>query len=106
MIESVATRGADRIRRLLVTTSAIVFAASVVAVPPVPGPGGRLAPGAGLADATATLGSVDGLVFYRFVSPVARTLSQARLRRHVITRARPVVLVGRAAHVTSAPARG
>jgi mannosyltransferase len=51
-------------------------------------------------------GSVDGLVFYRFVSPVARTLSQARLRGHVITRARPVVLVGRAAHVTSAPARG
>ena len=51
-------------------------------------------------------GSVDGLVFYRFVSPVLRTVSQARLRGHVITRARSVVLVGRAAHVTSAPARG
>jgi hypothetical protein len=37
---------------------------------------------------------------------VARTLSQAHLRGHVITRARPVVLVGRAANVTSAPARG
>ena len=49
---------------------------------------------------------VDGLVLYRFVSPVARAVSQARLRAHVITRARPVVLVGPGAHVTSAAGRG
>jgi mannosyltransferase len=36
---------------------------------------------------------VDGLIVYRFVSPVARTVSEATLRRHVITRAHPEVLV-------------
>jgi hypothetical protein len=37
--------------------------------------------------------NVDGLIVYRFVSPVARPVSEATLRRHVITRARPEVLV-------------
>jgi mannosyltransferase len=37
---------------------------------------------------------VDGLIVYRFVSPVARTVSEATLRRHVITLAHPEVLVG------------
>jgi mannosyltransferase len=36
---------------------------------------------------------VDGLIVYRFVSPVARTVSEATLRRHVITLAHPEVLV-------------
>jgi hypothetical protein len=36
---------------------------------------------------------VDGLIVYRFVSPVARVVSEATLRRHVITRAHPEVLV-------------
>jgi hypothetical protein len=35
---------------------------------------------------------VDGLVAYRFVSPVARRVSEATLRRHVITLATPAVL--------------
>jgi mannosyltransferase len=35
---------------------------------------------------------VDGLVAYRFVSPVARRVSEATLRRHVITLASPAVL--------------
>jgi hypothetical protein len=36
---------------------------------------------------------VDGLIVYRFISPVPRSVSQATLRRHVITVARPEVLV-------------
>ncbi len=36
---------------------------------------------------------VDGLIIYRFRSPVARTVSEATLRRHVITLAHPEVLV-------------
>jgi mannosyltransferase len=35
---------------------------------------------------------VDGLIAYRFVSPVARRVSEATLRRHVITLASPAVL--------------
>jgi hypothetical protein len=37
--------------------------------------------------------NVDGLVVYRFRSPVARAVSEATLRRHVITLAHPEVLV-------------
>jgi mannosyltransferase len=37
--------------------------------------------------------NVDGLILYRFRSPVARVVSQATLRRHVITLAHPEVLV-------------
>ena len=36
---------------------------------------------------------VDGLIIYRFRSPVARSVSEATLRRHVITPAHPEVLV-------------
>jgi hypothetical protein len=36
---------------------------------------------------------VNGLILYRFVSPVPRVVSEATLRRHVITLARPEVLV-------------
>jgi mannosyltransferase len=36
---------------------------------------------------------IDGLIVYRFVSPVPRTVSESTLRRHVITLARPEVLV-------------
>ena len=36
---------------------------------------------------------VHGLVLFRFSSPIARTVSQATLRRHVITAALPEVLV-------------
>ena len=35
---------------------------------------------------------VDGLIAYRFISPVARRVSEATLRRHVITLATPAVL--------------
>jgi len=35
---------------------------------------------------------VDGLIAYRFVSPVARRVSEATLRRHAITLASPAVL--------------
>jgi 4-amino-4-deoxy-L-arabinose transferase-like glycosyltransferase len=37
--------------------------------------------------------SIDGLVVYRFVSPVQRAVPEAALRRHVITLAHPEVLV-------------
>jgi len=37
---------------------------------------------------------INGLIVYRFVSPVPRTVSEATLRRHVITLAHPEVLVG------------
>ena len=36
---------------------------------------------------------VHGLIVYRFVSPIPRTVSEATLRRHVITHAHPEVLV-------------
>jgi hypothetical protein len=36
---------------------------------------------------------VDGLIVYRFLSPRVRPVSEAALRRHVITRAHPEVLV-------------
>ncbi|HWW91551.1 MAG TPA: glycosyltransferase family 39 protein [Solirubrobacteraceae bacterium] len=36
---------------------------------------------------------VDGLIVYRFISPQPRSVSEAALRRHVITRAHPEVLV-------------
>ncbi len=36
---------------------------------------------------------VHGLIMYRFVSPIPRTVSEAALRRHVITRAHPEVLL-------------
>jgi len=37
--------------------------------------------------------SIDGLILYRFHSVRPRTVSESRLRRHVITRARPEVLI-------------
>jgi hypothetical protein len=37
--------------------------------------------------------NVDGLIVYRFVSSVPRAVSEATLRRHVITLAHPEVLV-------------
>jgi uncharacterized membrane protein len=48
-------------------------------------------------------GDVDGLIYYRFVSSVPRLVSEAQLRRHVITLAHPEVLVAAAAQVLSAP---
>ncbi len=36
---------------------------------------------------------INGLIVYRFVSPVARTVAESTLRRHVITLAHPEVLV-------------
>ena len=39
--------------------------------------------------------NVNGLIVYRFRSELPRVLSEAELRRHVITRARPEVLVPR-----------
>lgn len=36
---------------------------------------------------------VHGLIVYRFVSPISRSVSEATLRRHVITHAHPEVLV-------------
>ncbi len=42
---------------------------------------------------------VNGLIVYRFVSPVARPVSEAALRRHVITLAHPDVLVPARAQV-------
>ncbi|HYM56096.1 MAG TPA: glycosyltransferase family 39 protein [Solirubrobacteraceae bacterium] len=36
---------------------------------------------------------IDGLIVYRFVSPVPRAVAEATLRRHVITLAHPEVLV-------------
>jgi hypothetical protein len=45
--------------------------------------------------------NVDGLIAYRFVSPVPRRLSEATLRRHVIAlEGPPVVLVPAGAHVS------
>jgi mannosyltransferase len=44
---------------------------------------------------------VDGLIVYRFVSPVPRLVSEATLRRHVITLATPDVLVPAGSQVSS-----
>jgi mannosyltransferase len=56
--------------------------------------------------------NIDGLIVYRFVSPVPRTVSEATLRRHVITlthpfgaRAHPEVLVPAHAQVSLASAQ-
>ena len=49
---------------------------------------------------------VHGLIVYRFLAPVRRSVSERTLRGQVITLAHPEVLVGAGAHVTSAPARG
>jgi mannosyltransferase len=48
---------------------------------------------------------VNGLVVYRFVSPTPRRVSEATLRRHVITLAQPEVLVGAHASLSTATAR-
>jgi mannosyltransferase len=45
--------------------------------------------------------NVDGLIVFRFVSPIARTVSEATLRRHVITLASPNVLVPAGSQVSS-----
>ncbi len=44
--------------------------------------------------------NVDGLIVYRFVSSIPRTVSEADLRRHVITLADPEVLVPSGASVS------
>ncbi len=44
---------------------------------------------------------VDGLIVFRFVSPVPREVSEATLRRHVVTRASPDVLVPGGSQVSS-----
>jgi mannosyltransferase len=44
--------------------------------------------------------NVDGLIVYRFVSSIPRTVSEADLRRQVITNAHPEVLVPRGANVS------
>jgi mannosyltransferase len=49
---------------------------------------------------------VHGLIVYRFRAPAARAVTEHALRAHVITLARPEVLVAAGAHVTSAPGRG
>ncbi len=56
-----------------------------------------LRPGAGLPPAPGFKlvqhSDVHGLILYRFVSPTPRPVSEAALRRHVITQAHPEVLV-------------
>jgi mannosyltransferase len=54
-----------------------------------PGAGSPPAPGFRLAARV----DVDGLVLYRFVSPIPRAVSEATLRAHAITAAHPEVLV-------------
>ena len=44
---------------------------------------------------------VNGLIVYRFVSAVPRAVSEATLRRHVITLAHPEVLVPASANVAA-----
>lgn len=48
---------------------------------------------------------VDGLIVYRFLSPVPRVVSESRLRRRVITRAHPEVLVPAGASVSVSAAK-
>ncbi len=45
--------------------------------------------------------NVDGLILYRFVAPVRRRVSEAALRRHVITLAHPEVLIASGSHASS-----
>jgi hypothetical protein len=45
--------------------------------------------------------NVDGLIVYRFRSTQLRLVSEVALRRHVITLARPEVLVPRNARVSA-----
>jgi|HubBroStandDraft_2_1064218.scaffolds.fasta_scaffold00103_7 mannosyltransferase len=49
---------------------------------------------------------IDGLIVYRFVSAVPRLVSEATLRRHVITRASPNVLVPADSRVVVRNVRG
>ncbi len=65
--------------------------------PLVPGAAEPPAPGFHLAGRL----DVNGLIVYRFVSPIPRTVSEATLRRHVITLATPSVLVPRGLQVSS-----
>jgi hypothetical protein len=44
--------------------------------------------------------NVDGLLVYRFISSIPRTVPEADLRRHVITNAHPEVLVPSGARVS------
>jgi mannosyltransferase len=44
---------------------------------------------------------IDGLIVYRFMSPIPRRVSEATLRRHVITPASPNVLVPAGSRVSS-----
>jgi len=44
--------------------------------------------------------NVDGLLVYRFISPIPRNVSEADLRRHVVTLAHPEVLVPHGANLT------
>jgi hypothetical protein len=48
--------------------------------------------------------NVDGLIVYRFISPIPRTVSEADLRRQVIALAHPEVLVPRGADVSRSTA--
>jgi hypothetical protein len=48
--------------------------------------------------------NVDGLIVYRFISSLPRTVSEADLRRHVVTLAHPEVLVPSGASVSRAAA--
>ncbi|HZL48769.1 MAG TPA: glycosyltransferase family 39 protein [Solirubrobacteraceae bacterium] len=50
----------------------------------------------------ASRSDVNGLIVYRFVSPTPRAVSEATLRRHVITDAHPEVLVSPRAQVSPA----
>jgi len=54
-----------------------------------PDAAGPPAPGFRLASSR----DIHGLILYRFLSPLARTVSEATLRRHVITLAHPEVLI-------------
>ncbi len=49
---------------------------------------------------------LDGLLVYRFLAPLPLAVSEAALRRHVITLAHPEVLVPPRAHVTFTPSPG
>jgi 4-amino-4-deoxy-L-arabinose transferase-like glycosyltransferase len=50
--------------------------------------------------------NIDGLIAYRFLAAAPHAVSEATLRRHVITLAHPEVLVAAGANVTSVPTRG
>jgi hypothetical protein len=49
---------------------------------------------------------IDGLIVYRFVSPVPRLVTEATLRRHVITLAAPNVLVPADSRIVVGNVRG